>query len=81
LLRKTMVVLAIALALGSSALSTTALARGRGGGFGGGGFGGGHFSNYGRVSGLRGGFHDENGRRDVWSHWGAYYGPMIGDPF
>jgi hypothetical protein len=59
MLRKIMVALAIALALGSSALSTTALARGRGGGFGGGGFGGGHFSNYGRVSGLRGGFHDE----------------------
>jgi hypothetical protein len=27
-----------------------------------------------RASGLRGGF---RGGRDVWGHWGAYYGPMI----
>jgi hypothetical protein len=30
---------------------------------------------------LRGGVHQDNGRHDVWGHWGAYYGPMIGDPF
>jgi len=39
MLRKTMVVLAIALALGSSPLSTTAFARSGGGAFGGVGFG------------------------------------------
>jgi hypothetical protein len=25
---------------------------------------------------LRGGFH----ARDMWGHWGAYYGPMISIP-
>jgi hypothetical protein len=25
---------------------------------------------------LRGGF-KEHGQRDVWGHWGAYYGPMV----
>jgi hypothetical protein len=29
-----------------------------------------------RVSGLHGGSR-EHGGRDVWGHWGAYYGPMI----
>ena len=29
-----------------------------------------------RHSGLRGGFRGYGGR-DVWGHWGAYYGPMI----
>jgi len=95
MLRKTMVVLAIALALGSSPLSTTAFARSGGGAFGGVGFGGGHFGGgFGggriagdgyrgydhRVSGLDGGFHHRNGRGYVWGHWGAYYGPMITDP-
>jgi hypothetical protein len=28
------------------------------------------------VSGLHGGSR-EHGSRDVWGHWGAYYGPMI----
>jgi hypothetical protein len=28
------------------------------------------------ASGLRGGF-PGYGSRDVWGHWGAYYGPMI----
>jgi hypothetical protein len=68
-------VLAIALALGISALSTSAFARG--GRFGcrmaGGGYGG--YS--GRVSSLDGGFHYGYGHRDVWGHWGGYYGPMI----
>jgi hypothetical protein len=31
----------------------------------------------GRVSGLHRSFY-RFGRRDVWGHWGAYYGPMIG---
>jgi hypothetical protein len=84
MLRKTVVVLAIALVLGSSALSTSAFARG--GGFGsnhfGGGFGGGRmagaYGGYGdRLSGLHGGFHHGYERRDLWGHWGGYYGPMI----
>jgi hypothetical protein len=25
---------------------------------------------------LRGGFRGD-GSRDVWGHWGAYYGPMV----
>jgi hypothetical protein len=29
-----------------------------------------------RASGLRGGFR-EYGGRDVWGHWGTYYGPMV----
>ncbi len=29
-----------------------------------------------RASGLRRGFRGYGGR-DVWGHWGAYYGPMI----
>jgi hypothetical protein len=96
--RKTIVVLAITLALGGSALSSNAFARG--GGYGGrsglgeGDFRGNHFAGAsrggrtagdgyggygGRVSGLRGGFHEDR-RGDVWHHWGAYYGPMIGIP-
>jgi hypothetical protein len=81
MLHKTVAVLAIALALGSSALSTSAFARGGGhggsGGFGGARMAGSACGGYGaRVSGLHGGFH-AYGRRDVWGHWGAYYGPMI----
>jgi hypothetical protein len=90
MLRNAMVALAIVLVLGSSGLSTSAFARG---GYGGGGgsdnFRGNHFGRsfgntpgdgyggYGnRASGLRGGFR-EYGGRDIWGHWGAYYGPMI----
>jgi hypothetical protein len=86
-LRNAIVVLAIVLVLGSSGLSTSAFARGGGYGGGGDGFRGNHFGDgfggtpgdsyggYGnRASGLRGGF---RGGRDVWGHWGAYYGPMI----
>jgi hypothetical protein len=82
MLRNAMVVLAIVLFLGSSGLSTSAFARGGGGD----GFRGNHFSGgapgdgyggYGnRAGGLRGGFSGYGGR-DVWGHWGAYYGPMI----
>ena len=45
-----------------------------------GGFGvipGDGYGGYGnRASGLRGGFHRYGGR-DVWGHWGTYYGPMF----
>jgi hypothetical protein len=85
MLRNATVVLAILLALGSSGLSASAFARG--GGYGGNGFRGNHFGGgldvtpgngydgyRNRANDLRGGFH---GDRDVWGHWGAYYGPMI----
>jgi hypothetical protein len=86
--RNAIVVLAIVLILGSSGLSTSAFARGYGGGGGSDGFRGNHFGGgfggapgdsyggYGNASGLRGGFRGYGGR-DVWGHWGAYYGPMI----
>jgi hypothetical protein len=91
--RKTTVVLAIALVLGGSALSSNAFARGGGddgyNGIGEGGFRRNHFpgarrdDSYrgydGRVSGLRGGFPGDQ-RGDMWHHWGAYYGPMISIP-
>ena len=92
MLCKPMVALAIALALGGFALSTSAFARGGGGSFGGraydgsdfgGCFGGDHMtgcSGYGddRVNGLRGESDHGYGRGDVWGHWGGYYGPMVG---
>ena len=50
----------------------------------GGGFGGTPSDSYGghgnRVSGLHSGSRGYAGR-DVWGHWGAYYGPMIPNPF
>jgi len=86
-----MMVLASA-ALAGSLLATDAQARGGGGHGGRGGddgFRGDHSSGsfgdtpvdgYGgydnRSSGLRGEFRWYGGR-DVWRHWGAYYGPMI----
>jgi len=94
MLRATMVVLVTALVFGGSALSSrSAFARGRGdggsaaggglrGGHSAGAFGGGRtigesYRGYGgRVSGLRGGLH----ARDMWGHWGPYYGPMISIP-
>jgi hypothetical protein len=91
MLRNAIVVFAIVLVLGSSGLSTTAFARGGayGDGAGGDSFRGNHFGcgfggtrgdgygGYGNpASGLRGGFTGYGGR-DVWGHWGAYYGPMI----
>jgi hypothetical protein len=83
MLRNAIVAFAIVLALGSSAFA-------RGGRYSGGDvFRGSHFDGafggtpgdghggYGnRASGLRGGFLGY-GSRDVWGHWGAYYGPMI----
>jgi hypothetical protein len=83
MVRNAIVVLGIVLVFGSSGLSTSAFASGgdgfRGNHFGGGfavtpgdGYGG-HGS---RANGLRGGFR-EYGGRDVWGHWGTYYGPMI----
>jgi hypothetical protein len=83
--RNAIAVLAIVLVVGSSGLATSAFARGGGGdGFRGhhlsGGFGGARGDGYGsygnRGNGLRGGFRGYGGR-DVWGHWGAYYGPMI----
>jgi hypothetical protein len=88
MLRNAIVVFAIVLALGISGLSNTAFARGGvydggDGSFGnhlGGGLGitpsdgyGGHGD---RARGLHGGFRGYAGR-DVWGHWGAYYGPMV----
>jgi hypothetical protein len=83
MLRHAIVALAIVLVLGSSAFA-------RGGGYGGGGegfrgsqFGGGfggtpgNHAGYGnRASGLGAEFRGY-GSREVWGHWGAYYGPMI----
>lgn len=71
MLRNAIVSLAIVLILGSSAF-----ARGGGEGFRGSHFGGGfggtpanHGGHGNRASGY--------GSRDMWGHWGAYYGPMI----
>ncbi|SHK51727.1 hypothetical protein SAMN05444159_3461 [Bradyrhizobium lablabi] len=89
MLRNAINVLAIVLVLGSSGFSTSAFARG--GGFGGGsdGFRGNHFGGVvadspgdghggydSRAHGLPGRSHPYGGR-DVWGHWGAYYGPMV----
>jgi hypothetical protein len=79
-----MMVLASA-AVAGSLLATEARAYGghRSDGGGDDGFRGNHLSSgdsyggYGnRGSGLRDGFRGYGGR-DVWGHWGAYYGPMI----
>jgi hypothetical protein len=89
MLRKTMVALAIAFALGGSALPTSAFAIGSA--FGGGRMASGGYAYHSeRVSNLhhgllqshgRGYESDPRGRRgygwDPWGHWGAYYGPMI----
>jgi hypothetical protein len=89
--RSAAIVLAILLALGSFGFSASAFARDGGYRTGGAGvgvrsdnFGGGlgdapgdGYGNYGnRISGLRGEFREYRSR-DVWGHWGAYYGPMI----
>ena len=87
MLRHATVILAVLLVLGSSGLSGGAFARGAGGGavasrgnnFGGssGATPGDDHDGYGNHAGdLRGEFHGYRGR-DVWGHWGAYYGPMI----
>ena len=90
MLRQAIVVLAIALVLGNFGLSTSALARGGHGGSGTGdslrgnhprgGFGGIPGDSFGgnsnRTGGLHGGLRVYR-NRDVWGHWGTYYGPMI----
>jgi hypothetical protein len=86
MLRSATVVLAILVVLGSSGLSAGAFA-GDGGYDGAAGPrgnnpgssfrgppGGGYDGN--RANGSRGEFRGY-GSRDVWGHWGAYYGPMI----
>jgi hypothetical protein len=91
MLRKAIVGLAIVFVLGNFVLCTSALARGGGHGESGRGdsFGGNHlrggfagiagdsFGGHGnRTRGLHRGLRGyEN--RDVWGHWGTYYGPMI----
>jgi hypothetical protein len=80
--RNAPIVLAILLVLGSSGLSASAFARDGGYDAGrasvsvrGNSFGGCRGGTVG-YSGLRGEFRGNQGR-DVWGHWGAYYGPMI----
>jgi len=86
--RKVVVVLAMVLVLGNFWLSTSALARG--GGHGGSGRGNSFQGNHlrgGFAGEIRGGNGDRTGSlhgrlsgygdRDVWGHWGTYYGPMI----
>lgn len=85
-MRHATVILATLLVLGSFGLSASAFARGGygtgGGAVGsrgnnvGGGFGDAPDGYDNRASDLRGEFHDYRGR-DVWGHWGAYYGSMI----
>jgi hypothetical protein len=84
--QKILGVLAIVLIFGSAELPTSAFARdGRYGdsslgsrghpSAGGIGTAGGYSSEFSRISGEPGGFHEFG--RDAWGHWGAYYGPMI----
>jgi hypothetical protein len=80
--RNAPIVLAILLVLGSSGLSASAFARDGSYGAGradtgvrGNSFGGCRGGTVG-YGGLRGEFCGYQGR-DVWGHWGAYYGPMI----
>jgi hypothetical protein len=79
MLRKAIVVLAIVLVLGIYGLSASAFARS--GGHSGGAPGDSFRGAFGGISG--GGFGGYGSRtrdhesRDVWGHWGTYYGPMI----
>lgn len=79
MLRKTMVVLAVAFALGGSALSTSATALGSA--FGGGRrASGGYASHSDRIGNFHRGLlhsHRRGYEWDPWGHWGAYYGPML----
>jgi hypothetical protein len=74
MLRNAIVTLAIVLVLGSSALA-------RGAGYSGEVFRGSHFGGgFGGTPGKHGGYDNRAGSyggRDMWGHWGAYYGPMI----
>jgi hypothetical protein len=84
--RHSIVALAVVFVLGSSGLATSAFAQGGGHGSGGHRFRGHHYSDgfggaprhcyFGHAGGLSGGF-CEYGARDVWGHWGGYYGPMV----
>ena len=68
-LRRSVVVLAIAFALGSSALSTNAFAAR-------GGLERGHVATY--ANAHRNDHVGHSGHEwDPWGHWGAYYGPMV----
>jgi len=86
MLRNATLVLAIFLALGSSGLSTSALADG-GDGFSDNHFGGdlrgfrdlsrdGYRGRGNRANGLGGRFRG-SGSPDMWGYWGTYYGPII----
>ena len=79
MLRKTMVALVIAFALGGSALPTSAFALDSA--FGGGRMAGGGYAYHSdRVRSLQRGLLHSHGRGyewDPWGHWGAYYGPML----
>jgi len=81
MLRKTMVILAVAFALGGSALSTSAFAFGRS--YGGGLRASGGNASQSGVGNFHRGVRQNQARRykrDPWGHWGAYYGPMITVP-
>ena len=96
MLNKTMVVLAITLVLGGSALSSSAFAGddGYGASLGRGGFRGNHFAGAFKrdrtIGDGRGSYGDRvrglhgglhrDRRGDVWGHWGEYYGPMVSVP-
>ena len=70
-LRRSVVVLAIAFALGSPALSTNAFARR--------GLERGHVAT--QANAHRSDRVDHSGHEwDPWGHWGAYYGPTIHVP-
>jgi hypothetical protein len=78
MLRKTVVALAFALAVGGTALSTNAFARGQAGhGFHRNSFAGNMRDSHVTRDGY-GGYDRNLGGPDVWGHWGAYYGPMVG---
>jgi hypothetical protein len=87
MLRKTMAmfVLATAVALGGTALSTAALARGGGGGGHGGGFGGGHFGGGfggGHMAGHFGGFHGGHEHGEFHHGFGGFgYSPYCNYPY
>jgi hypothetical protein len=76
MLRNAIAVLAIVLVIGTSGLSTSAFARNGhyDSQFGNSGEGYAGYDN--RASSLHRGFRDDGGR-DMWGHWGPYYGPMV----
>ena len=90
MLRKTAIVFGIAILLEGSALSATALARSKDSGRYFGAFNAEHYalgvgtgsanSRGARGPRLRGTLR-AYGQRDVWGHWGSYYGPMVAVPF